>query len=321
MKKSVVFAFLVLLPGIVWAQGMSAIRVTAIQTTPASFKLGDNLTFRVTLKNETASPLGGNYGYRVFLTVFAGDVCYRADDPNCHIMWNTNVQQTGAIPPGGTVQVTIPGSYRVTQTADKYCFTSCAIDPPNEFCESHEMCAAATCTYQTPMTFAPVRPELVYQFSGAQAMLKPRSAVPTKQVSKPAVATAAGRRVTRVPGAGALQVIYPVTSQDFQVPGGKLKITVRFNKDVNKATVQARSSFRVQTEKDPNAMGMIQWLNNRELTWTSTKSTGDLCSFNPDCGFTLTIMDTVTSSSGDKLDGNKDGQAGGNFTHNFTIIG
>jgi len=118
-----------------------------------------------------------------------------------------------------------------------------------------------------------------------------------------------------------LQVVYPTNSQHFQILNNKIKITVRFNKPVNKNSVITKSSFRINMETDHNASGTIQWVNDSELIWTSTKNYHDLCTFNPDCSFSLTITDTVTDTFGKKLDGDKDGNPGGNFTHVLTIIG
>lgn len=118
-----------------------------------------------------------------------------------------------------------------------------------------------------------------------------------------------------------LQVTNLINSQSYQLVNDKIRITIKFNKDVKKSTVIARSTLRVKTEKDLNAQGTIVWLNNRTLVWTSARDVHDLCTFDPDCFFDLTITDSVKDSSGQKLDGDKNGASGGNFHHNFTIIG
>jgi hypothetical protein len=115
--------------------------------------------------------------------------------------------------------------------------------------------------------------------------------------------------------------VYPTNSQHFQVLNNKIAITVRFNKSVNKNSVIAQSSFQVKMETDNNASGTIQWVNDRELVWTSTQNAHDLCIFNPDCNFILIITESVTDTAGHKLDGDQDGNPGGNFTHIFTIVG
>ncbi len=62
-----------------------------------------------------------------------------------------------------------------------------------------------------------------------------------------------------------LQVVYPTNSQHFQILNNKIKITVRFNKSVNKDSVITKSSFRINMETDHNASGTIQWVNDSEL--------------------------------------------------------
>ncbi len=118
-----------------------------------------------------------------------------------------------------------------------------------------------------------------------------------------------------------LQVINLIHSQNYQLVDNRIRITVKFNKDVLKTTVIGRSTLRVKTEKDPNAMGTIVWLNKRTLVWTSARDFHDLCTFDSDCFFDLTITDSVKDTSGQKLDGDKNGAPGGNLHHNFTILG
>ncbi len=118
-----------------------------------------------------------------------------------------------------------------------------------------------------------------------------------------------------------LQVTNLVNSQDFKLVGGKIQITVKFNKDVNIATVIPKSTFKVKMETNPNADGTITWSGNRTLIWTSSRNYHDLCVFDSDCFFTLTITDSVKDTGGGRLDGDKNGAAGGDFNHNFTIIG
>ena len=117
------------------------------------------------------------------------------------------------------------------------------------------------------------------------------------------------------------QVTSPGISQDFQVVTGKIKIKVRFNKPVKKATLVPGTNFKVKTEKDLNANGTIIWVDNHTLIWTSTKSVNDLLRFDPDGFFKLFIFDSVRDAIGIKLDGDKNGSAGGTFINDFVLIG
>jgi hypothetical protein len=84
------------------------------------------------------------------------------------------VHRTGNIPPGGTVQVNMTGSYRINATPEKYCFTATAIDAPNEFGQTYETCAPATCSYNFPPRLI-ARPEFLYRMQGGELKLAPKS--------------------------------------------------------------------------------------------------------------------------------------------------
>lgn len=128
-------------------------------------------------------------------------------------------------------------------------------------------------------------------------------------------------KVAAKPQARPFQVISPNMSQDFQIVANKIRMKVIFNKSVKKATILPKVSFRVQTEKDPNAAGTITWVDSRTLIWTSTKAVGDLLTFDPDGFFKLMILDSVKDTGGTRLDGDKNGVEGGTFTNNFTLLG
>ena len=118
-----------------------------------------------------------------------------------------------------------------------------------------------------------------------------------------------------------LQVTNLRHSQDFELTSNnRIKITVEFNKNVNKSTLIPGSNFKVMLE-GAIADGTLQWTNNRKLVWTSRAPFSDLCDFTPDCVFQLIINDTVTDTGNHKLDGDKDDTPGGNFTHIFTLLG
>jgi hypothetical protein len=123
-----------------------------------------------------------------------------------------------------------------------------------------------------------------------------------------------------------LQVTYPATGVgkewQFAYENNKIKITVRFNGDVDQSTVVAGSTVKLDFPKAPNASGQITWVNSREFIWVqSAQSIHDICKFTPDCSFKLTLTDDIKSKDGYKLDGNKDNLPGGDFTRIYIFIG
>ncbi len=152
------------------------------------------------------------------------------------------------------------------------------------------------------------------------------------QVKKPEMVKA---RVALKP----FRVLTPDSVFDFKkLKTGQIWIKVEFNQDVDHKTVVAGSSVKVKMEKDPNAKGTIKWQAGsvapigkvratkkrkplRTFTWTSAKATPELCIYDSDCNFSLIITDKVKSSAGVKLDGDKNGTAGGKFKQNLLDMG
>jgi len=119
-----------------------------------------------------------------------------------------------------------------------------------------------------------------------------------------------------------LRVTYPTNAANFTAQNNKIKVTVRFNADIDQGTVVAGSTVRLDFPRAANAAGQITWLNEREFFWEqSANSVFDICAFKPDCFFKLTLTDSIKSKGGHKLDGDKDNKPGGNFVHNFVYIG
>lgn len=118
-----------------------------------------------------------------------------------------------------------------------------------------------------------------------------------------------------------LQVVYPNTNQQFATQNNKFTMTVEFNGPAQQSSVVPSVSFKMNYPKDANAAGTIQWLNDKKFVWTSTKDKGDLCTWTPDCPFSMMITDAVKDTSGEKLDGDKDGNPGGSFNLAFRWIG
>jgi len=120
-----------------------------------------------------------------------------------------------------------------------------------------------------------------------------------------------------------LKVVFPLNRiTDFDIDNNdnnRLKIKVIFNRPVNRISVE--SSLKVNTPKNPNAPGSCQWINDNEFIWASDDPIGDLCEFGSGCSFSLTITDSAKDINGNRLDGDKDGNPGGNFKIIFTIVG
>ncbi len=118
-----------------------------------------------------------------------------------------------------------------------------------------------------------------------------------------------------------LQVTYPINPTDYTLENAKIRITVRFNTDVERNTVVAGSTVKLFFPKAQNAAGQIAWVNDREFVWDqSAQSVLDICSFSaPDCIFMLRLTDGIKSKEGLKLDGDKNHQPGGDFNKHFIL--
>jgi hypothetical protein len=110
------------------------------------------------------------------------------------------------------------------------------------------------------------------------------------------------------------KVIYPTMSHQIAYEGLKFSITVRFNTDMDRNTVIAGSTVILDFPKAANAQGQITWISDREFKWVQQSNTRfDICKYDPDCDFKLTLTDGIMSKEGLKLDGNNDNIQGGNF--------
>jgi len=181
MKRPILAVLVLIIAGGLLAQGTSALKATDLQITPSPFKEGDTLTFKANIKN-TGTEASGRYGYTVFLTVWANDVCVTQTTPaGCKQVWNTSVQMNGQVASGAAALVTFPGSVRITEAASKYCFTVCAIDPPNEFCDTYKVCANASCTYSLLKKFVPIK-GLISKIQGNSVVIQGEGASPARPV-------------------------------------------------------------------------------------------------------------------------------------------
>ncbi len=118
------------------------------------------------------------------------------------------------------------------------------------------------------------------------------------------------------------RVIYPSMSHHLGYDGMKFSITVRFNTDMDRNTVIAGSTVIFDFPKAANSPGQIIWINDREFKWVQQiNSIFDICKYDPDCEFKLTLTDGILSKEGLKLDGDSDNKQGGSYTLWFIDIG
>jgi len=111
------------------------------------------------------------------------------------------------------------------------------------------------------------------------------------------------------------KVVFPAMSHQVGYEGMKFAITVRFNTDMDRATVVAGSTVVLDFPKAANAPGQITWKNDREFTWVQQGDHRfDICTYDPDCDFKLTLKDGIRSKEGLKLDGDNDNKQGGAYT-------
>jgi len=127
------------------------------------------------------------------------------------------------------------------------------------------------------------------------------------------------------------RVVYPVTSQDFQIDASnRLVMTVRFSEDVDLTSLVAGTNVILDTENVTNAsITIAAGTNAREIIVTSVDAydnTGaPLLTFDPDGFFTLRLLgdgaSPVLDTTGVALDGDKDGNPGGDFSHQYVLLG
>lgn len=122
------------------------------------------------------------------------------------------------------------------------------------------------------------------------------------------------QNATKLTNAILPKVVYPTMSHLIGYEGLKFSITVRFNTDIDRNTVIAGSTVILDFPKAANAQGQITWISDREFKWVQQSNERiDICKYDPDCEFKLTLTDGILSKEGLKLDGNNDNKQGGNF--------
>lgn len=109
---------------------------------------------------------------------------------------------------------------------------------------------------------------------------------------------------------------------------GQLIIKLNFSDPVNQSTVIAQKTLLLKFTKNANAAATLSWsLDSKVLTITTVETRDNLMSFQPDDGFTITLIGrdrgngVVKSSGGTILDGDYDGNAGGDYRKGFFIVG
>jgi hypothetical protein len=107
---------------------------------------------------------------------------------------------------------------------------------------------------------------------------------------------------------------------------GHLVITVTFNRAVDVNSVNPGQT--IYFEADIISQGTVEFSNdNKTVTYTTTEVASDLGTFSPDMYFDFLLLGndagngTITDSNGVILDGDKDGESGGNYVLNLILIG
>jgi YVTN family beta-propeller protein len=102
---------------------------------------------------------------------------------------------------------------------------------------------------------------------------------------------------------------------------GKLQITVRFNKAVDKSTVMPQQNLILNMERENNAAVTVNWNPlNTQATITTVQNQSALCNYDPDCFFRLTLDGTaagvIKAEDGGLLNGGTL-----DYWTGFTIVG
>lgn len=150
---------------------------------------------------------------------------------------------------------------------------------------------------------------------------KPESEIKT-QKTVPYKANQIDKNVAKIANAVLPKVIYPSMTHHLGYEGRKFSITVRFNTDMDRSTVIAGTTVKLDFPKAANAPGQITWISDREFKWVQQSDRRhDICIYSPDCSFKLTLTDGILSKEGLKLDGDNDNKQGGNFILWFIDLG
>lgn len=121
-----------------------------------------------------------------------------------------------------------------------------------------------------------------------------------------------------------LQIVSPNPTSfnkwtDFGYDNGFISVTVQFDKPIDKNSVVVGETVILSTSSTASVDGVITWVNDNTLTFTSTSQVGNWCSFTPDCFFTFTLVGSDAGNGEiESIDG---GTLGANVEYEFGVLG
>lgn len=127
-------------------------------------------------------------------------------------------------------------------------------------------------------------------------------------------------------------ISYPTINQSFSQQFSidlmnRFVVTVNFSEAVDVSTLVNSNTFIVSNGGFNLPGSLLVSSDGLTATWTSTNSFLTFCSFNPDCLINFQLIGTdngngaIQNLNGCNLDGDLDGNEGGNFTTIFGILG
>lgn len=117
------------------------------------------------------------------------------------------------------------------------------------------------------------------------------------------------------------------SSQDFEIADDDtLEIEVTFTEPVDLSSIEPRINARLEMETDANASFTVSaGDNDSTVILRTTSEYPPLCVFDADCFFSLHLQGSgespVESADGVALDGDEDGEPGGDYETTFVLIG
>lgn len=137
------------LPNLGIAQGTSPVKVNRIIVTPATFKIGDELTITVEIENTARSAYGcvGGAHFKVYLHVFKATPFHVSN-----MLWSTDQPLTTALNPGEKRSITFTSKWTAPNIdTDRFIFLAggpiCASD---EFNRTASRTFSRRCIYSSP---------------------------------------------------------------------------------------------------------------------------------------------------------------------------
>jgi hypothetical protein len=127
-----------------------------------------------------------------------------------------------------------------------------------------------------------------------------------------------------------LQVALPAGSQDYIIDPvtGRISINIAFNQAADSTTIKVGQTLILNTSQYPNAAGTYTpSAGGAQGVFTTSLDVDQLLFQQPDAEFILTLLGTnrgsgvVKDLAGNALDGDGDGQPGGDFSMTFVRVG